>query len=146
LNYCKAAKRMYNVFRLSGRYLDAAYVRELFDEPATILYQVWSLIVTLDNATQPGSSIPISAVQAQANELVISVTQALEGDEETEIVRALLELSETLEGQRTGEERSAQVEAAQTRVVNLINTFYRDRLVAMPAIKDYIDTMQADPA
>lgn len=146
LNYGKAAKRMYNVFRLSGRYLDAAYVRELFDEPATILYQVWSLIVTLDNATQPGSSIPITAVQAQANELVISVTQALEGDEETEIVRALLELSMTLEGQHTGQERTAQVEAAQTRVVNLINTFYRDRLVAMPAIKDYIDAMQAETA
>ncbi|CAN5620979.1 hypothetical protein BH10ACT7_BH10ACT7_13000 [soil metagenome] len=146
LNYGKAAKRMYNIFRLSGRYLDAAYVRELFDEPATILYQVWSLIVTLDNATQPGSAIPITAVQAQANELVVSVTQALEGDEEVEIVRALLQLSETLEGQRTGEERSAQVEAAQTRVVNLINTFYRDRLVAMPAIKDYIDLMQAEVA
>lgn len=146
LNYGKAAKRMYNIFRLSGRYLDAAYVRELFDEPATILYQVWSLIVTLDNATQPGSAIPITAVQAQANELVVSVTQALEGDEEVEIVKALLQLSETLEGQRTGEERSAQVEAAQTRVVNLINTFYRDRLVAMPAIKDYIDAMQAEIA
>lgn len=146
LNYGKAAKRMYNIFRLSGRYLDAAYVRELFDEPATILYQVWSLIVTLDNATQPGSAIPITAVQAQANELVVSVTQALEGDEEVEIVKALLQLSETLEGQRTGEERSAQVEAAQTRVVNLINTFYRDRLVAMPAIKDYIELMQAENA
>ncbi len=144
LNYGKAAKRMYNVFRLSGRYLDAAYVRELFDEPATILYQVWSLIVTLDNATQPGSSIPISAVQAQAAELVVAVTQALEGAEEVEIVRALLELTITLEGQHTGQERTSQVEAAQTKVVNLINTFYRDRLVAMPAIKDYIDDMQAE--
>lgn len=146
LNYGKAAKRMYNVFRLSGRHLDAAFVRELFDEPATILYQVWSLIVTLENATEPGSAIPIEAVQAQANELVISVIQALEGAEEVEIVSALLELSVTLEGQRSGEERTSQVDAAQTRVVNLINTFYHDRLVAMPAIKDYIDAMQAEPA
>ena len=43
-NYGKAAKRMYNVFRLTGRHLDAAYLRELFDEPTTMLYQVWSLI------------------------------------------------------------------------------------------------------
>ena len=43
------------------------FVRELFDEPTTILYQVWSLIVTLENATEPGSSIPIEAVQAQAD-------------------------------------------------------------------------------
>lgn len=143
LNYGKAAKRMYNVFRLSGRHVDAAFVRELFDEPATILYQVWSLIVTLQNATQPGSGIPIDAVQAQADELILSVTRALEGDEETEIVAALLTLRRTLDGQEAGQERTDAVEAAQARVVNLINTFFRDRLVAVPTIKEYIDGMQA---
>lgn len=142
LNYGKAAKRMYNVFRLSGRHLDAAFVRELFDEPATILYQVWSLIVTLQNATEPGSSIPISAVQAQADTLVMDVVNALDGDEEAEVVKALLELRAHLEGQRTGEQRTADVEAAQARVVNLVNNFYRDRLTTMPSIKEYIDTMQ----
>jgi hypothetical protein len=142
LNYGKAAKRMYNVFRLSGRHLDAAFVRELFDEPATILYQVWSLIVTLENATEPGSAIPISAVQAQADALVLEVVKALDGDEEAEIVKALLHLRQTLEGQESGEARGAEVEAAQTQVVNLINTFYRDRLTAVPSIKEYIDTMQ----
>jgi uncharacterized cupin superfamily protein len=143
LNYGKAAKRMYNVFRLSGRHLDAAFVRELFDEPATILYQVWSLIVTLENATQPGSSIPIDAVRSQTDSLVLEVVKALDGDEEAAIVQALLHLRQTLEGQQTGEARSAEVDAAQTQVVNLINTFYRDKLVAMPAIKDYIDRMQS---
>ncbi|MGX5681274.1 hypothetical protein [Schumannella luteola] len=143
LNYGKAAKRMYNVFRLSGRHVDAAFVRELFDEPATILYQVWSLIVTLQNATQPGSSIPIDAVQSQADELILSVTRALDGDEETEIVAALLTLRRTLDSQEAGQERTDAVEAAQARVVNLINTFFRDRLVAVPTIKDYIDGMQA---
>ena len=146
LNYGKAAKRMYNVFRLSGRHLDAAFVRELFDEPSTILYQVWSLIVTLENATEPGTSIPIAAVRSQADALVLEVTKVLDGAEETEIVQALLQLRQTLEGQETGETRSAEVDGAQTRVVNLINTFYRDKLVAMPTIKDYIDTMQAAPA
>ena len=143
LNYGKAAKRMYNVFRLSGRHLDAAFVRELFDEPSTILYQVWSLIVTLENATQPGSAIDIATVRAQADALVLDVVKALDGDEEAEIVAALLHLSQTLEGQESGEARTAEVEAAQTKVVNLINTFYRDRLVAMPTIKQYIDDMQA---
>ena len=143
LNYGKAAKRMYNVFRLSGRHLDAAFVRELFDEPATILYQVWSLIGTLDNATQEGSSIPIEEVQAQADALVLDVVQALDGDAEAELVKSLLELRQTLETQKSGEQRTSEVEAAKAQVVNLINTFYRDRLVAMPTIKDYIDAMQA---
>jgi hypothetical protein len=144
LNYGKAAKRMYNVFRLSGRHLDAAFVRELFDEPATILYQVWSLILTLDNATQPGTSIPVAAVQAQADALVLEVVKALDGPEEAELVESLLRLRQTLEHQPDGAARTAEVEGAQAQVVNLINTFYRDRLVAMPTIKDYIDAIQAE--
>src|SRR5690606_35112669 len=112
LNYGKAAKRMYNVFRLSGRHFDAAYVRALFDEPTTILYQVWSLISTLENATQPGSAIPIDDVRQQADALVLDVVRALEGDEEAEIVAALMQLRRTLESQAPGEQRTAEVEAA----------------------------------
>jgi len=144
LNYGKAAKRMYNVFRLSGRHLDAAFVRELFDEPATILYQVWSLIVTLDNATQPGSSIPVEAVQAQADAIVVEVARALEGDAEVEIIEALQRLRRTLESQPPGEQRTAEVEGAQQRVINLVNTFFHDRLTALPTIRDYIARVQAE--
>ena len=57
LNYGKAAKRMYNIFRLTGKYEEAVFLRELFDEPATMLYQVYSLIRTIDDAAKPGSSI-----------------------------------------------------------------------------------------
>ena len=146
LNYGKAAKRMYNVFRLSGRHLDAAFVRELFDEPSTILYQVWSLISTLENATEPGTSIPIEAVRSQADALVLEVVEALDGDAEAEIVRALLVLRQTLESQVSGAKRTTDVEAAQSQVVNLINTFYRDKLVAVPAIREYIDTIQSEAA
>lgn len=144
LNYGKAAKRMYNVFRLSGRHMDAAFVRALFDEPSTILYQVWSLIVTLDNATQPGSAISISDVRRQADSLVLDVVRALEGDAETEIVEAIQTLARTLEDQPDGEARIAAVEGAQARVMNLVNTFFREKLTAMPSIKAYIEEMQAD--
>lgn len=142
LNYGKAAKRMYNIFRLSGRHLDAAYVRELFDEPATILYQVWSLISTLENATKPGSSIPIEAVRDQADALMLQVIEMLEGDEETEIVAALLGLRRTLEDQDAGERRTVEVVAAQTRVINLVNTFFRDKLEGVPSIREYIRAAQ----
>ena len=142
LNYGKAAKRMYNVFRLSGKHLEAAYVRELFDEPATILYQVWSLISTLDNATQPGSSIPIEAVQAQADALVLDVVEALEGEEEVEIVKAIIQLRQALEFQDNAAKRVTEVEAAQTRVINVVNTFYREKLTGMPTINDYITEIQ----
>lgn len=144
LNYGKAAKRMYNIFRLSGRHMEAAYVRELFDEPATILYQVWSLISTLDNATQPGTSIPIEAVQAQADALVLDVVTALDGAEEVEIVKAIQQLRQSLELQELGEERVAEVEAAQARVINVVNTFFRDKLTGLPTINDYISGIQGE--
>lgn len=145
LNYGKAAKRMYNVFRLSGRHPEAAYVRELFDEPATILYQVWSLISTLDNATQPGSSIPIDAIQAQADSLVLDVVDALGGEEEREIVKSIIQLRQSLELQDVGEARVAEVEAAQARVINVVNTFYREKLTGMPTINQYIAGIQGTP-
>ncbi len=144
LNYGKAAKRMYNVFRLSGRHLEAAYVRELFDEPATILYQVWSLISTLENATQPGSSIPIDEVQAQADSLVIDVITALEGAEDEEIVKAILQLRQSLDLQKDGHERVSEVEAAQARIINVVNTFFHEKLVGMPAINEYIVGIQSE--
>ena len=144
-NYGKAAKRMYNVFRLTGRHLDAAFVRELFDEPTTILYQVWSLITTLDNASRPGSTIPAETVRAQADELVMTVVRALDGVQETEIVEALLRLRTALDA--AGEEGAAanagdvEIEAAKTRVVNLINTFFRDRLTGVPTIRSYMEAL-----
>jgi hypothetical protein len=144
LNYGKAAKRMYNVFRLSGRHMDAAFVRSLFDHPTTILYQVWSLIVTLDNATQPGSAIPIDDVRRQADALVLDVVTALDGPAETEIVGAIQDLARTLEGQSTGEARNEAVDGAQARVINLVNTFFHDKLAAMPTIKEYMDAMQTE--
>ncbi len=142
LNYGKAAKRMYNIFRLSGRHPEAAYVRELFDEPATILYQVWSLISTLDNATQPGSSIPIAAVQAQADALVLDVVEALEGDEETEIVKSIIQLRQALESHEEGSTRGADIESAKTRVINVVNTFFHEKLTGMPSINEYISGIQ----
>jgi hypothetical protein len=148
-NYGKAAKRMYNVFRYTGRTLDAAYLRELFDEPTTMLYQVWALIGTLENAASPGSSIAPETVQTQTDELVMTVVQALDGVQEAELVAALLKLrvalEETKEGGATAEAGEVDIESAKTQVVNLINNFFRNQLVAVPTIKDYMDGLAARP-
>jgi hypothetical protein len=142
VNYGKAAKRMYNIFRLTGRYEEAAFIRELFDEPASMLYQVWSLIRTIDECSQPGSSIEIEAVRAQADQLIVSVVAALEGDEETLIVRHLMELRRSLDGHASGETLDAEAEAARAEVINIVNNFFYEKLVALPPIKVYIDDFQ----
>jgi hypothetical protein len=144
-NYGKAAKRMYNVFRYTGRTLDAAYLRELFDEPTTMLYQVWALIGTLENAATPGSSIAPETVQTQTDELVLTVVKALDGVQEDELVAALLKLrvalEETNDGGTAAEAGEVDIESAKVQVVNLINNFFRDRLTAVPTIKEYMDSL-----
>lgn len=142
VNYGKAAKRMYNIFRLTGRYQEAAFIRELFDEPATMLYQVWSLIRTIDDAAQPGSSIPIENLLTQTDQLMLAVIRALEGDQEAEIVRHLLRLRDALSRQEGKHELSVEAEAARAQVINIVNNFFHDRLVALPTIKTYIEGFQ----
>jgi hypothetical protein len=143
-NYGKAAKRLYNVFRLTGRYPEAAYVRELFDEPTALLYQVGALIRTMEEATDPGSPISIKHVMAQADNLILEVVKVLEGEEETEIVRLLLRLRDGLQRQEREDSWSAEVEAARDQVINLVNNFFHEKLVALPEIQRYLDGLSAD--
>ena len=146
INYGKAAKRMYNVFRLTGRYEEAAYLRELFDEPTTMLYQVWSLIRTIDDSFMPGSAISLDHVLAQADALIVSVIEALEGDQEIEIVRHLLKLRDSLTRQESTEQLSAEAEAAREHVINIVNNFFYKNLTSIPTIKDYMDDFNEKPA
>jgi hypothetical protein len=139
VNYGKAAKRMYNVFRLTGRYEEAAFLRELFDEPTTMLYQVWSLIRTIDDCFSPDATISLDTVLAQADNLILAVIKALEGDQEAEIVRYLLRLRDALTRQVARQALTADAEAARAEVINLVNNFFYDRLVAVPEIKSYIE-------
>lgn len=142
INYGKAAKRMYNIFRLTGRYGDAAFVRELFDEPAAVLYQVWSLMRTLEEAAQLGSAISTENLLAQADQLILDVIGALEGDQEAEIVRYLLRLRDSLSQQERGQGMMPTTEAARAEVINIVNNFFYERLTALPAIKEYIGRYQ----
>jgi hypothetical protein len=144
LNYGKAAKRMYNIFRFTGRYEEAAFVRELFDEPATVLYQVWSLIRTIDDTIGEDHDIPYETLREQADGLILSVIKALEGEEETEIVRHLLHLKESLSRESEREQWNLQVEASRSQVINVVNNFFYERLTALPAIRAYIDSFQED--
>ncbi len=140
LNYGKAAKRMYNIFRLTGRYQEAAFLRELFDEPATILYQVWSLVLTLDDAI--GADIPKAQLIAQADQLIMSVVDVLEGGQEAEIVRLLLRLRDRLSEPGSTPQSDAILEALRAEIINIVNNFFYDKLTAMPTIKAYIDRVE----
>jgi hypothetical protein len=142
VNYGKAAKRMYNIFRLTGRYEDAAFLRELFDEPSTMLYQVWSLIRTIDDCCNPGSPITVEDMLAQNDRLILAVVEVLEGEQESEIVRRLLRLRDALSRQKTNQELIPEAEAARAEVINVVNNFFYEKLTAVPAIREYIEGFQ----
>ncbi len=141
-NYGKVAKRLYNIFRLTGRYTDAAYLRELFDEPATVLYQVGALIRTIDESFQPGSQIDRTTILSQADELIVEVTSALEGAKEVEIVRMLLNLRNLLADDLNRGELSPQANAARAEVVNIVNNFFREKLTGVPSIEEYLEGLK----
>ena len=139
VNYGKAAKRMYNIFRLTGRYGEATFIRELFDEPASMLYQVWSLIRTIEDCCNPTSPITHEQMLSQTDHLILSVISALEGEQETEIVRMLLRMRDALKDQHTNQALNTDAEAARAEVINIVNNFFYEKLTAVPEIKVYMD-------
>lgn len=141
-NYGKAAKRMYNVFRLTGQYAEAAYLRELFDEPTTMLYQAGALIRTIDESFQPGADIDPDTIIGQADELILGVIETLEGEKEVEITRLLLRLRHLLTQDAKRGELSPQASAAQAEVVNVVNNFFYEKLTGVPTIREYMEGLE----
>lgn len=143
-NYGKVAKRMYNIFRLTGRYNEAAFLRELFDEPATILYQVGTLIESLEDASAPGSTIDTDALLTQADELILAAVKSLEGEEELKIVQTLLHLRDSISKHDATQLQVEELQYVQTVVINQVNKFFYERLAAIPSILSYMQEMAGD--
>ena len=142
INYGKAAKRMYNIFRLTGRYEEAVFLRELFDEPTSMLYQVWSLIRTVDDAIQANAAFKEQQLIQQAEDLMLDVIRVLEDAREAEIVSKILRFRDAIQNQDSYERLSSEAEAARAEVINIVNNFFFDKLTAIPEIKSYIDGFQ----
>ncbi len=144
INYGKAAKRMYNIFRLTGRYEEAVFLRELFDEPTSMLYQVWALIRTVDDAIHAKSMFKEEQLIKQAEDLMLEVVRVMEDVREAEIVSKILRFRDAIQLQESYEKLSGEAEAARSEVINVVNNFFYDRLTSIPEIKKYMETFQND--
>jgi hypothetical protein len=144
-NHGKAARRLYNIFRITGRYAEAAYVRELFDEPETALYQVAALLRTLDEAADATELIEADAMVAQIDGLIMSAIGALDGPSEAEMVRRLLALRDAIAGRVQGDDatRREQVHAIQADAMAEVNEYFRRLLTAIPTISAYLNEVAA---
>ena len=143
VNYGKAAKRMYNIFRLTGRHQAAALIRELFDEPAALLYQVWSLLSTIDDANRPDSTIDRETLVRQTDELIQNVVKVCEGPLEGEIVMALLRLRDDITGRMDlGADWSTVITDSRAKVEQLVNEFFEAKLLGIPEVREFLEGLE----
>ena len=143
-NWGKVARRLYNIFRLDGHYPEAAYIRELFDEPTTALYQLAALMRTIKDASAEGSPFEQEVMIAQVDQLIMSAIKALTGPEEAEMVGQLLALRDEITG-RTTTDRGPGMEAMREEAMGTVNRYFHDRLVALPEIAAYLDKIAQRP-
>ncbi len=141
-NWGKVARRLYNIFRLTARYPEAAYIRELFDEPTTALYQLAARLRALDEAAADGSPFDSEILVEEVDQLIMSAIEALQGPREAEVVAQLLRLRDEVSGRRLGE-RSAEVRRLQEEALSTVNDYFHQRLVALPEISDYLAEVAA---
>jgi hypothetical protein len=137
-NYGKVARRLYNVFRMNGHYAEAAYIRELFDEPVTALYQVAALIRTLDDAANSGEDFDSETMVAQVDKLIMSAIQALEGPDEAEMVGHLLRLRDAVARRAAEADRTEDMAGVQQAASRAVNEYFEKALRSVPEIDEYL--------
>ena len=138
-NFGKAARRIYNVFRMNGKYGEAAWIRELFDEPVTALYQVSALIRTLDDAASSGDVFDTGTMVSQVDGLIMSAIQALDGPREAEMVGHLLKLRNSLQARESHDARSDDMSGIQDAALGAVNAYFERALRSVPEIESYLE-------
>jgi hypothetical protein len=142
-NYGKAARRMYNIFRLTGRYPEAAYLRELFDEPVTALYQVAAMLRTLTEAADGTDTFQTDGMVAQVDTLIMSAVEGLEGRSEAEMVAKLLRLRDSVSRRDEASVFADDVSVARADAMSAVDAYFEKALYAVPTIKEYLDDLAA---
>jgi hypothetical protein len=141
VSWGKVARRLYNIFRLTGRYPEAVYLRELFDEPTTVLYQIAALVRTLDEADRPGADFDTEVMVAQADTLIMSAIAALDGPAEADMVRSLTAVRTNLLEGGGAAGRSADVVRVKDDALRSVNEYFERRLRDVPTIAEYLEAL-----
>lgn len=139
-NYAKAAKRLYNLFRVADELEAAAYVRELFDEPKARLYQVPVLLFAADVALDPTSGIDRATVLRQIDVVADAIAEATDGPEEAELLAQLDRLREDAEADgRRDEDWAAVLAEVRSRCATIVSDFFREQLLAHDRVRAIVE-------
>jgi hypothetical protein len=139
-NYAKAAKRLYNLFRVADELEAAVYVGELFDEPTARLYQVPGLLDAADLALDPDSGIDRNTVLRQLDLVAAAIADVTDGSEEARLLGQLTRLRDAaLEEGREGGDWATVLAEVRGECVTIVNDFFRARLLAYERIRELVD-------
>jgi hypothetical protein len=128
---------------MNGHYAEAAFIRELFDEPITALYQVAALIRTLDDAANSGEDFDAETMVAQVDTLIMSAIQALDGPEEAEMVGHLLKLRNSIQKRGAEADRAEDMTDVQNAALKAVNSYFERALRSVPEIDAYLKEIVA---
>jgi hypothetical protein len=142
-SYGKVARRLYNVFRMNGHYAEAAFIRELFDEPITALYQVAALIDTLNDAAGAAEDFDAETMTEQVDKLIMSAIQALDGPDEAEMVGHLLKLRNSIQKHGAEADREEDMTDVQEAAMKAVNDYFEKALRSIPEIDAYLKDIVA---
>lgn len=142
-NYGKAAKRLYNLFRLVDRLEAASYVREIFDEPQAQLYQVPGLLEAADVALRdPAAEIDRATVLKQIDAVMAQVRDATEGKDEARILAQLKRLKQEVLIEPPGAHWDEILQDVRERCAAIVNEFFRAKLFGLREIREYVEGLE----
>jgi len=138
-NFAKAAKRLYNLFRVADELEAAAYVRELFDEPSARLYQVPGLLEAADRALDPDSGIDRDTVLHQLDVVADAIADVTDGADEDELLGELRRLrDEAMADGGRGASWATVLADVRVRSSEIVNEFFRERLLAHDRVREIV--------
>jgi hypothetical protein len=145
-NFAKAAKRLYNLFRVSDELEAAVFVGELFDEPSAGLYQVPGLLEAADAALDPAAGIDRDLVLGQLDVVAETVAAITEGGDEAELLSEIRRLRSEAAG--AGRDAAAWTPAlaeVRARCATIVNDFFRAKLLADTRVRVLIGSLADQP-
>lgn len=140
-NFGKAARRMHNIFRLTGRFAEADFIRNLFDEPTTALYQAAAILRTLNQSSEERDTVDGDALAAQVDRLIMSAIGALDGRAEAEMVKRLMAVRSELSRRSRPEAQGDELVQLREAAVVAVNDYFERALASNPSIAGYLKSV-----
>lgn len=87
---------------------------------------------------KPGSTVSPDDVAAQTDQLILQLVDALEGEDEAEIVRLFLQLRAAVSEGPGSAAWKRNITATRDRIFGTVNNFFYDRLTEIQRYIEYV--------